>query len=40
MVCSWVIEVNEGGVGDGVVDAAAHGVGGIERGENIEWQAS
>ena len=40
MVCSWAIEVNEGGVGDGVVDAAARGVGGVEGGENMEREAS
>ena len=40
MACGRVIELNEGGVGIGVVDAVACSVDGVEGGENMEREAS
>ena len=38
--CGQAIVVGEGGVGDGIVDAVARGVGGVQGGENMESDAS
>ena len=40
MACGQAIVGGEGGVGEGVVDAVACSVGGVEEGENMAWEAS
>ena len=37
VACSQMIVGSEGGVGDGIVNAVARGVGGMEGGENMKW---
>ena len=40
MACGQAIVVGEGGVADGIVDAVACSVDGVEGGKNMEREAS
>ena len=40
MACGQVVVGGESIVGDGIVDVAACGTGGVEGGENMEWLTS